>query len=214
MPTLDYEHDNVLKKVHIGETDYYVKDADLRTAVEGFGSSVSHDSSSVLDPDGTDLPTESAVAGYMDDFKTNEVDPKVSVVLGNDEDLIFNYIPVVSGNSNTYTVTFDTSDIYIDSYRIHITSSFEPLHVTPGNALTQVTMDHGSWQEYEDLPDVEFVVYNAATGDIDSSANIRQNGWCTDLSDPGNTYVYGGTVPEGNMTIYPNLYNEASVIVG
>ena len=124
MPTLDYEHDNVLKKVHIGNTDYYVKDADLRTAVEGFGSSVSHDSSSVLDPEGTDLPTESAVAGYMDDFKTNEVDPKVSVVLGNDEDLIFNYIPVVSGNSNTYIVTFDTSDIYIDSYN-SIRSCFE-----------------------------------------------------------------------------------------
>ena len=209
MPTPEYTQENLLKKVHIGNTDYYFKDEDLRNFVESFGTAVEKDAVSVLDDTGTDLPTETAVADYVDDIKTNYIDPKASVALGNDEELIFNYVPVSPTPSNTYTITFDTSDQTVGNYFVHITSSLEPLHITPGNTLTEVIEDDGEWQTYAELPSVEFTVRDG-NGDEVSSDNIGQNGWKTESGD----YVYGGTIPEGNLTIYPNLYDQNSIIAG
>lgn len=93
----DYTHNNVLKKVNIGNNDYYLKDEDLRDTVEAFGGAVYCDAASSLDPTGTDVPTEKATADYVGDQITTltetVINPKVSVRTGLDEELIFDYIP-------------------------------------------------------------------------------------------------------------------------
>ena len=203
MPSLEYEHENVLKKVHVGNTDYYFKDEDLRNSVENFGTAVDKDAVETLDSSGTDLPTEAAVADYIDDFKTNEVDPKVSVALGNDEELIFNYIPVVSSSGTQYLVAFSLEDVQFGNRAIiQIQRAPDDMIVNAGDTLMPLETDHGSWQEYEDIPSPEFTVY-------DSNMNVLENhnfifqGWCTDPNDRTQTIIDGSYIPDHTMTLYP-----------
>ena len=168
MPSLEYEHENVLKKVHVGNTDYYFKDEDLRNSVENFGTAVDKDAVETLDSSGTDLPTEAAVADYINDFKTNEVDPKVSVALGNDEELIFNYIPVVSSSGTQYLVAFSLEDVQFGNRAIiQIQRAPDDMIVNAGDTLMPLETDHGSWQEYEDIPSPEFTVYDSNMNVLD-----------------------------------------------
>ena len=203
MPSLEYEHENVLKKVHVGNTDYYFKDEDLRNSVENFGTAVDKDAVETLDSSGTDLPTEAAVADYINDFKTNEVDPKVSVALGNDEELIFNYIPVVSSSGTQYLVAFSLEDVQFGNRAIiQIQRAPDDMIVNAGDTLMPLETDHGSWQEYEDIPSPEFTVY-------DSNMNVLENhnfifqGWCTDPNDRTQTIIDGSYIPDHTMTLYP-----------
>ena len=65
-----YEHSSVsLKKLTLtplGET-YWLKDADLRAVVEGFGSAVYKDVVTTFDATGVDIATEAATAAYIQD---------------------------------------------------------------------------------------------------------------------------------------------------
>ena len=93
MLTPEYTQENLLKKVHIGETDYYFKDEDLRNFVESFGTSVSKDAVNRITSEGTNVPTEEGVVDYIDNAVRPDINSKASVSLDNDEGLVFNYIP-------------------------------------------------------------------------------------------------------------------------
>ena len=203
MLTPEYTQENLLKKVHIGETDYYFKDEDLRNFVESFGTAVNKDAVTTLDSSGTDLPTEAAIADYIDEIKTNEIDPKVSVALGSDEELIFNYIPVVSSSGTQYLVAFSLEDVQFGNRAIiQIQRAPDDMIVNAGDTLMPLETDHGSWQEYEDIPSPEFTVY-------DSNMNVLENhnfifqGWCTDPNDRTQTIIDGSYIPDHTMTLYP-----------
>lgn len=61
-----YEHTSVLSKVAIGGVTYYLKDADLRTIVDAYGTVVSKNYSDSLDASReTTVPTDKAVADYI-----------------------------------------------------------------------------------------------------------------------------------------------------
>ena len=60
-----YDNTNTLKKITVGSEVYFVKDADLRSIVEGFHDAVYKDVSVELTEDGVSLPTEGAVAAYV-----------------------------------------------------------------------------------------------------------------------------------------------------
>ena len=62
---LVYENATTLKKITVGSDIYFLKDADLRKIVEGFGDSVYKDVAVELTEDGAKLPTEGAVAKYV-----------------------------------------------------------------------------------------------------------------------------------------------------
>lgn len=199
MPSLEYEHENVLKKVHVGNTDYYFKDEDLRNSVENFGTAVNKDAVETLDSSGTDLPTEAAVADYIDDFKTNEVDPKASVALGSDEELIFNYIPVASSSSSTYTITymFGPNQV-IGDLIIQVTSVPESIEINAGDSLE----DHLSEPMW---------IARDGNGNTVENPSVSFTGWCTDSSDPSNTKVSFLTRPESDLELYPVF--EAGIIL-
>lgn len=65
--TVTYSHasDLHLAKVKLGDSVYYLKDADLRTIVEAFGTATSKNYADVLTSNGSSLPTESAVYDYV-----------------------------------------------------------------------------------------------------------------------------------------------------
>lgn len=60
-----YENANTLKKVTVGGATYFLKDADLRTLVESFGSVVYKDVVTTFDAEGVDIATEKATAEYI-----------------------------------------------------------------------------------------------------------------------------------------------------
>ena len=62
-----YEHNNAahLAKVKLGDTIYWLKDADLRAIVEAFGTATSQDFANEVTASGTALPTQSAVYEYV-----------------------------------------------------------------------------------------------------------------------------------------------------
>lgn len=64
---LNYAHSNdaALAKVKLGESMYWLKDADLRAIVEAFGNAVEKNVSNVLVSTGASLPTESAVYDFV-----------------------------------------------------------------------------------------------------------------------------------------------------
>lgn len=62
-----YAHSDALKlaKVKLGESVYWLKDADLRAIVEAFGTATSKDFANEVTASGTALPTQSAVYDYV-----------------------------------------------------------------------------------------------------------------------------------------------------
>lgn len=56
-----YTHDTVLSKVKLGNTTYYLKDADLRAIVNAFGNATAKDWTGTVAENGADLPTAGAV---------------------------------------------------------------------------------------------------------------------------------------------------------
>lgn len=65
--TPNYNETNTLKKVTVGNATYFLKDADLRTLVESFGSVVYKDVVTTFDANGVDIATEKATADYIKD---------------------------------------------------------------------------------------------------------------------------------------------------
>ena len=63
--TPTYEHSVTMKKVNVNGSIYWVKDADLRTLVESFGSAVYKDVVTTFDATGVDIATEKATADYI-----------------------------------------------------------------------------------------------------------------------------------------------------
>lgn len=60
--TPSYSHSNEsLAKIKLGNSIYYLKDADLRSVVEAFGTATAKNSTDAIVSTGTSLPTESAV---------------------------------------------------------------------------------------------------------------------------------------------------------
>ena len=62
-----YANTNTLKKLTVGGATYFLKDADLRTLVESFGSVVYKDVVTTFNPEGADIATEAAIAAYIKD---------------------------------------------------------------------------------------------------------------------------------------------------
>lgn len=60
-----YSHSTVLAKVKIGESIYWMKDADLRSIVEAFGTATAKDSTDTVTSTGVALPTESAIYDFV-----------------------------------------------------------------------------------------------------------------------------------------------------
>lgn len=66
--TVNYEHDQTMKKLNVNGSIYWLKDADLRALVETFGSVVYKDVEVKLTEDGADVvPTSEAVATWVKD---------------------------------------------------------------------------------------------------------------------------------------------------
>lgn len=64
--TVNYEHDQTMKKLNVNGSIYWLKDADLRALVETFGSVVYKDVEVKLTEDGADVvPTSEAVATWV-----------------------------------------------------------------------------------------------------------------------------------------------------
>lgn len=63
--TPSYAESLTLKKLTVGGATYFLKDADLRTLVESFGSVVYKDVVTTFDADGVDVATEKATADYI-----------------------------------------------------------------------------------------------------------------------------------------------------
>ena len=64
--TPSYSHSNEsLAKIKVGNSVYYLKDADLRSVVEAFGTATSKNSTNTVSSTGTGLPTESAVYDFL-----------------------------------------------------------------------------------------------------------------------------------------------------
>lgn len=59
--TPTYSHATDIAKIKIGESVYWMKDADLRSIVEAFGTATAKDSTNAVTSTGVALPTESAV---------------------------------------------------------------------------------------------------------------------------------------------------------
>jgi hypothetical protein len=64
-PSYAHADASKLAKVKLGESIYYIKDADLRAVVEAFGTATSKDYADVVTSTGTALPTQSAVYDYV-----------------------------------------------------------------------------------------------------------------------------------------------------
>ena len=62
-----YTHSNNIKKFTLGEDIYWLKDADLRTVVESFGTATGYDVDITFDSTGVKLATEAATAAYIAD---------------------------------------------------------------------------------------------------------------------------------------------------
>ena len=66
--TLNYEHDQTMKRLNVNGSIYWLKDADLRALVETFGSVVYKDVEVTLTEDGANVvPTSEAVATWVKD---------------------------------------------------------------------------------------------------------------------------------------------------
>lgn len=66
--TVNYEHDQTMKKLNVNGSIYWLKDADLRALVETFGSVVYKDVEVTLTEDGANVvPTSAAVATWVKD---------------------------------------------------------------------------------------------------------------------------------------------------
>ena len=64
--TPSYSHSNEsLAKIKVSNSVYYLKDADLRSVVEAFGTATSKNSTDVVTSSGGALPTESAVYNFL-----------------------------------------------------------------------------------------------------------------------------------------------------
>ena len=64
--TPSYSHSNEsLAKIKIGNSVYYLKDADLRSVVEAFGTATSKNSTNAVTSTGGALPTESAIYNFV-----------------------------------------------------------------------------------------------------------------------------------------------------
>ena len=63
--TPTYSHAATLAKVKIGENIYWMKDADLRSIVEAFGTATAKDSTDTVTSNGVALPTESAIYDFV-----------------------------------------------------------------------------------------------------------------------------------------------------
>lgn len=64
-PTYSHSTNPTLAKVKLGESIYYVKDADLRAIVEAFGTATAKDSTNAVTSTGVALPTESAIYSFV-----------------------------------------------------------------------------------------------------------------------------------------------------
>lgn len=64
-PTYSHSTSPALAKVKLGESIYYVKDADLRSIVEAFGTATAKDSTTTVTSTGAALPTESAIYSFV-----------------------------------------------------------------------------------------------------------------------------------------------------
>ena len=94
--------------------------------------------------------------------------------------------------SLTYTIFFDVSDVLLDSYKVHITESHNPIAIdlaSGDNILSNIM-------------DPEFVVYDTNDNLVPDS-NIIFDGWCTDPNDKIGTKIGSDDVISGDMTIYP-----------
>ena len=60
-----YEHLPVLSKVQIGDTTYYLKDADVRTILDTFGNAVTFNVDTEFNAEATNLVTSKAIATYI-----------------------------------------------------------------------------------------------------------------------------------------------------
>lgn len=66
--TVNYEHDQTMKKLNVNGSIYWLKDADLRALVESFGTVVYKDVETTLTEDGVNVvATSKAVADYIKD---------------------------------------------------------------------------------------------------------------------------------------------------
>ena len=60
-----YAHDTVLSKVKLGNTTYYLKDADLRAIVNAFGNATAQDVAASIAENGTGLATSAQVYSFV-----------------------------------------------------------------------------------------------------------------------------------------------------
>ena len=199
MPTPEYTQENLLKKVHIGETDYYFKDEDLRNFVESFGDAVYKDTASEITEEGTDIPTEAAVAAYLDDVKTNEIDPKIAVSLGNDEELIFNYTPITPTPEDTIAITIAgimgfgpgemSTEDYLDYIEVAVDEEFpKVVNITPGTTIGNIQINYHRTDPEPAMPFIgyDFTIYPTGNG----FDNLLDENF----------------VPTEDMTVYVSIY--------
>lgn len=102
-----YLNTPVLSKVKIGETIYYLKDAELRALVDNFGDAVTYDVDAAVAENGEGLITGGAVHKYVTDYVTN-ITGGAMTFLGIKEEL------PASGNPGDVVIVGTAEYVYAD----------------------------------------------------------------------------------------------------